>query len=92
MAQPEVYKGSSIRKNGSAQISSINSDMEFSNINPLITEVEAEKLWDECKMGGCHGPSYRKFRKTSTKNEWIDSIAELSPFVAGVVDGVHAKM
>lgn len=65
-------------------------DLKTSNINFFIRGSEADKAWADCNFG-CHGPSYRQLRRPSTFSEALAPIEDVSPVLAGFVDGLHSK-
>lgn len=65
-------------------------DMKVSNIDFLIRGAAANKAWKECNFG-CHGPTYRNLTRPSTKSEFLKSLDNISPVLAGAVDGMHRQ-
>lgn len=61
---------------------------KFSSINPLQTQKQIEKKWQECNFG-CHTPSYRVMRHETTFHELLNRVDAVSPPLAGVIDGIH---
>lgn len=59
-----------------------------SNIDFFIRGEVANKAWRDCNFG-CHGPTYRNLRRPANYAETLRSINDLSPILAGVVDGLH---
>ncbi|MGH1471108.1 MAG: hypothetical protein ACRBCS_07930 [Cellvibrionaceae bacterium] len=61
---------------------------KFSSINPLQTQAQIEKRWQECNFG-CHTPSYRAMKHETTYHEFLNYADAVSPFASGVIDGIH---
>jgi len=61
---------------------------DFSNIDYFMRGSALNAAWKECNFG-CHGPSYRSLRRPSTKNELLLPLENISPALAGLVDGAH---
>ncbi|WP_347332584.1 cellulose-binding protein [Marinimicrobium locisalis] len=84
----QTYDGGLISELGAKRYLKAVSDARTANINFLIREEQANTAWKECNFS-CHGPSYRNLRRPSTYSEIMKPLDDVSPLVAGVVDGVR---
>lgn len=82
------YDGSLISELGVKRYLKATKDIKTANVNFLIRDGAANKAWQTCNFG-CHGPTYRNLNKPSTRAELLKPLDDLSPVLAGVVDGIH---
>jgi len=83
-----AYDGALISELGVKRYLKGVSAREFSNVNFFIRGNQSNKAWKECNFG-CHGPTYRSLRRPSTKAELLKPLNDVSPMLAGFVDGAH---
>lgn len=88
MSNNQKYDGALISELGVKRYLKATKDIKTSNINFFLRGAAAEKAWEECNFG-CHGPTYRNLKKASTFAEALKPIDDLSPVLAGFIDGVH---
>jgi hypothetical protein len=84
----QSYDGALISELGVKRYLKATSDIKISNVNFLIRGASAQKAWQECNFG-CHGPTYRNLQRPSTKSEFLKPLDNISPLLAGIIDGVH---
>jgi len=83
-----LYDGNLISELGVKRYLSGRSDLATSNINFFARGKEAESAWEKCNFG-CHGPTYRNLTSPASFREALQPIDQVSPAIAGVVDGVR---
>lgn len=86
--QDQVYDGALISELGVKRYLKATKDIKTSNIDFLLRGNAANKAWEECNFG-CHGPTYRSLKRPSTKVELLQPLRDLSPQLAGFIDGAH---
>lgn len=86
--QDHTYDGALISELGVKRYLKATKDIKASNINFLLRGSVADKAWEECNFG-CHGPTYRSLKRPSTKAEVLQPLKDVSPTIAGLVDGAH---
>ncbi|ACR13713.1 conserved hypothetical protein [Teredinibacter turnerae T7901] len=86
--QDSGYDGALISELGVKRYLKGVKSLGVSNINFFLRGAALEKAWQECNFG-CHGPSYRSLRRPSTKSELLLPLDNISPALAGLVDGVQ---
>lgn len=84
----QSYDGALISELGVKRYLRATRDIKTSNIDFLIRGATANRAWQECNFG-CHGPSYRVLKRPSTKGELLKPLDDISPQLAGFVDGLH---
>lgn len=84
------YDGALISELGVKRYLKATADIKTTNVDFLIRGAAAQKAWQECKFG-CHGPVYRNLKKPSTRADLLNNLDEISPALAGLVDGVHHR-
>ncbi len=89
-SQNKQYDGALISELGVKRYLKATSDIKISNIDFLIRGPAANLSWSECNFG-CHGPTYRVLHRHSDLDDILQQLNDISPVLAGVVDGVHAK-
>lgn len=85
-----AYDGALISELGVKRYLKATKDIRTSNVDFLIRGAAAQKAWQECNFG-CHGPTYRNLQRPSTKAELLKPLDDISPLLAGVIDGMHHK-
>lgn len=88
MSNHDHYDGALISELGVKRYLKATKDIKTSNIDFLIRGADANKAWRECNFG-CHGPTYRNLKKPSTFAEALKPIDDISPLLAGMIDGVR---
>ena len=83
-----AYDGALISELGIKRYLKATKDIKSSNIDFLLRGAAANRAWQECNFG-CHGPTYRSLKRPSTKAEILQPIDDISPVLAGIVDGMH---
>lgn len=87
MNKEQAYDGALISELGVKRYLKATQDIKTSNIDFLLRGAALNTAWKECNFG-CHGPSYRNLQRASTRSDFLNSLGNISPIVAGVVDGV----
>jgi hypothetical protein len=84
----QAYDGALISELGVKRFLKANKDIKISNIDFFIREGAANKAWKECNFG-CHGPTYRNLKRAAKKSDFLKSLDNISPLLAGTVDGLY---
>lgn len=82
------YDGSLISELGVKRYLSGVKSSQWSNVDFFLRGEGAQKSWTECNFG-CHGPTYRSLTRPATFSEALRPIDDLSPAVAGAIDGIR---
>lgn len=86
--QDQQYDGALISELGIKRYLKATKDIKVSNVDFLLRGAALNKAWQQCNFG-CHGPSYRSLRRPSNKAKILQQLSDITPVLAGVVDGVH---
>lgn len=87
-SQPSTYDGALISELGVKRYLKGVKAQGFSNIDFFMRGTALNAAWKECNFG-CHGPSYRSLKRPSTKSELLQPLDDISPALAGFIDGAH---